>query len=179
VKVETKLLALGGVGVALIVVIVAAESAMKPKAVEEPAPSADEVTAERKHNDEVAATKRAERESIEHARTAQQAPIDLRTNDGCAPVQNDQLILSEAGTRRDKFADGIGQLVGDLANGFMLGAGGCDATDLNITLMEGGNAACDEGRIRALREQIAPSLRRQGFKRIRCYPDGPMLDVGL
>ncbi len=99
--------------------------------------------------------------------------LDLHTKDGCKPGQNDQLILTDDGARRDKYAETVGSVVGDYGNGYMLGAHGCDATVFGITLMSGFDVTCDQPRITSIKHDLGSKLRAQGFKSIRCIPDGP------
>lgn len=98
--------------------------------------------------------------------------IDLRTKDGCAADQHDQLILSDAGVKRDKVVSDMSQL---FAGDFILVAMGCDATVLGFAILSGGTARCDADRLGAMVAEPKTNriFKNLGFVSFRCEPDGP------
>jgi hypothetical protein len=45
----------------------------------------------------------------------------------------------------------------------------------SITLMSGFDVTCNGERLAAIRAEAGPSIRRMGFIKLRCDPDGPDL----
>jgi hypothetical protein len=100
--------------------------------------------------------------------------IDLDSKDGCVPDQNSQIVLTDAGARRDKYAEGMSE---DLAySGVFLNAMGCDATILSI-LLDGGRIECNEEKLTAALKHVRGKLMQLGFTRMMCAPDGPSVPV--
>jgi hypothetical protein len=98
--------------------------------------------------------------------------IDLHTMDGCPPNLSDQLILTNAGVRRDKFAEGISDVMR-----MPILATGCDAKVMSILFYSGQTDNCNAETLRTfLRESRGP-LVKFGFTRVSCGLDGPAIPV--
>jgi hypothetical protein len=115
--------------------------------------------------------------------------IDLRTKNGCDPDLTDQLILTDAGKRRDKIAERMTELLfrvapkteAELLSGtgrltLLFGAVGCDATTLSV-YTSGGDFDCDESKLKSLLNTIRPEVAKGGFIRMSCGNDGPSITV--
>jgi hypothetical protein len=115
--------------------------------------------------------------------------IDLRTKNGCAPDLTDQLILTDAGKRRDKIAERITEtmfrlspkteaelLLGTGGITLLFGAVGCDATTLSV-YTSGGDFDCNESKLKSLLNAMRPEVARGGFIRMSCGNDGPSIAV--
>lgn len=100
--------------------------------------------------------------------------IDLHSKNGCPPTQHDQLILTDAGKRRDAYASGMEKVIEASGNSVGLLAMGCDATELQI-------APCLVERWPDMKKALGPQLRQLGFTKVNCSPGvfgaGPELPV--
>jgi hypothetical protein len=104
--------------------------------------------------------------------------IDLHTADGCIVGDADQLIITDAGAERDRFATALNEAVGGgLGKGFLIGAFGCDATILGVTLTSDNTGQCDLGRLQDVKAHGADKFIARGFKALMCNPDGPVVPL--
>ncbi|MEO7730992.1 MAG: hypothetical protein ABIY55_08485 [Kofleriaceae bacterium] len=102
--------------------------------------------------------------------------IDLRTKNGCPPNQTDELILTDAGARRRKFADGISETIG-LQMNLMISAMGCDGTVLSLMSFQGQSDACNENTLTEVAAASPFLFTKFGFTRMMCGPDGPSISM--
>ena len=90
--------------------------------------------------------------------------IDTHSKSGCPPNQHDQLILTEAGARRDTYATEMQKIIA--MQGFSVGllAMGCDATELDI-------APCLVQKWPEVKRRLGPQLQQLGFTKVNCSRD--------
>lgn len=103
--------------------------------------------------------------------------IDLHTKTGCKPEQRELLVVSEAGAKRQAAAEGVGVALNTMRDGYLLGAAGCDATTMTITLIAGFDNTCDFARLISIKHDSDGAIRRLGFTKLWCYPNTDEIEL--